>query len=58
MGMTMTQKILAAHAGQESVSAGQLIRAKLDKPAVLCTSALKNDAGVIGAAVVAAMCAK
>ncbi len=35
-----------------------LIRAKLDKPAVLCTSALKNDAGVIGAAVVAAMCAK
>lgn len=35
-----------------------LIRAKLDKPAVLCTSALKNNAGVIGAAVVAAMCAK
>ena len=30
MGMTMTQKILAAHAGLESVSAGQLIRAKLD----------------------------
>ena len=30
MGMTMTQKILAAHAGLPSVSAGQLIRAKLD----------------------------
>jgi ribose 5-phosphate isomerase len=25
MGMTMTQKILAAHAGLESVAAGQLI---------------------------------
>ncbi len=30
MGMTMTQKILAAHAGLESVAAGQLISAKLD----------------------------
>ena len=30
MGMTMTQKILAAHAGLESVSVGQLISAKLD----------------------------
>ncbi|MDO4869180.1 MAG: 3-isopropylmalate dehydratase large subunit [Bacillota bacterium] len=30
MGMTMTQKILAAHAGLESVAAGQLIRADLD----------------------------
>ncbi len=30
MGMTMTQKILAAHAGLESVVAGQLIRANLD----------------------------
>lgn len=30
MRMTMTQKILAAHAGEESVKAGQLIRAKLD----------------------------
>ena len=30
MAMTMTQKILAAHAGLESVAAGQLIRAKLD----------------------------
>lgn len=30
MGMTMTQKILAAHAGLDSVAAGQLIRAKLD----------------------------
>lgn len=29
MGMTMTQKILAAHAGLESVKAGQLIEAKL-----------------------------
>ena len=30
MGMTMTQKILAAHAGLAEVTAGQLIRAKLD----------------------------
>ena len=30
MGMTMTQKILAAHAGLDSVTAGQLIRARLD----------------------------
>ncbi len=30
MGMTMTQKILAAHAGLEKVEAGQLINAKLD----------------------------
>ena len=30
MAMTMTQKILAAHAGLESVRAGQLISAKLD----------------------------
>lgn len=30
MGMTMSQKILAAHAGLPSVEAGQLIRANLD----------------------------
>lgn len=30
MGMTMTQKILAAHAGLDHVAAGQLINAKLD----------------------------
>ena len=30
MGMTMTQKILAHHAGLETVTAGQLINAKLD----------------------------
>ncbi len=30
MGMTMTQKILAAHAGLPNVEAGQLIEAKLD----------------------------
>ncbi|MBR6402852.1 MAG: 3-isopropylmalate dehydratase large subunit [Eubacterium sp.] len=30
MGMTMTQKILAAHAGLESVKAGELIEANLD----------------------------
>ncbi|MBO5041360.1 MAG: 3-isopropylmalate dehydratase large subunit [Clostridia bacterium] len=30
MGMTMTQKILAAHAGLDSVKAGDLIEAKLD----------------------------
>ena len=30
MGMTMTQKILAAHCGEKTVTAGQLINAKLD----------------------------
>lgn len=30
MGMTMTQKILAHHAGEESLTPGQLINAKLD----------------------------
>ncbi len=30
MGMTMTQKILAAHAGLDKVEAGQLIIADLD----------------------------
>ena len=30
MGMTMTQKILAAHAGLDEVKPGQLIEAKLD----------------------------
>lgn len=30
MGMTMTQKILAAHAGLDSVNPGQLIKARLD----------------------------
>ena len=30
MGMTMTQKILAAHCGEASVKAGQLINARLD----------------------------
>ena len=30
MGMTMTQKILAAHSGESKVTAGQLIEAKLD----------------------------
>ena len=30
MGMTMTQKILAKHAGLDSVTAGQLIEANLD----------------------------
>ena len=30
MGMTMTQKILAAHAGLESVRAGELVEARLD----------------------------
>ena len=30
MGMTMTQKILAAHAGLDRVEAGQLIEASLD----------------------------
>ena len=31
MGMTMTQKILAAHAGLDEVKAGQLINARLDQ---------------------------
>lgn len=31
MAMTMTQKILAAHAGLESVKPGQLIMADLDE---------------------------
>ena len=31
MAMTMTQKILAAHAGLDKVEAGQLILAKLDR---------------------------
>ena len=30
MSMTMTQKILAAHAGLQEVKAGDLIEAKLD----------------------------
>ena len=30
MGMTMTQKILAAHCGLDKVEAGQLIEADLD----------------------------
>ena len=30
MGMTMTQKILAKHAGLDSVKAGDLIEADLD----------------------------
>ena len=30
MGMTMTQKVLAAHAGLDSVKAGDLIMANLD----------------------------
>ena len=30
MAMTMTQKILAAHCGRETVSAGELILADLD----------------------------
>jgi 3-isopropylmalate/(R)-2-methylmalate dehydratase large subunit len=30
MGMTMTQKILAKHAGLSHVEAGQLIKARLD----------------------------
>ncbi|HEX29881.1 TPA: 3-isopropylmalate dehydratase large subunit, partial [Candidatus Poribacteria bacterium] len=30
MGMTITEKILAAHAGVEHVEPGQLIKAKLD----------------------------
>ena len=35
MAMTMTQKILAAHAGLSEVKAGQLIKAKLDMVLVM-----------------------
>ena len=45
MGMTMSQKILAAHAGLSEVKAGQLIEAKLDMVLgndVTCYSALKT----------------
>ena len=31
MGMTMTQKILAAHAGLDKVEAGQLVLVSLDR---------------------------
>ena len=31
MGMTMTEKIIAAHAGLEEVKPGQLVTAKVDK---------------------------
>ena len=41
MGMTMTQKILAAHAGLDSVTAGQLIEAKLD--VVMANDNLQTD---------------
>ena len=40
MGMTMTQKILAAHAGLDHVVAGQLIEANLD--VVLACGICKN----------------
>ena len=40
MGMTMTQKILAAHAGLDTVEAGQLIEAKLD---IVIRTSLKNS---------------
>ena len=35
MAMTMTQKILAKHAGLDHVEAGQLIEAKLDVVMIL-----------------------
>ena len=37
MGMTMTQKILAAHAGLDSVQASQLIHYNVDNLTVLMT---------------------
>lgn len=43
MGMTMSQKILAAHAGLDHVEAGQLIECKLDL-------VLGNDASSMRAA--------
>ena len=43
MGMTMSQKILAAHAGLSEVKAGQLIEAKLDMVCLLYTSPSPRD---------------
>ena len=42
MGMTMTQKILAAHAGLEKVEAGQLIEADLDLGPIITSPATVN----------------
>ena len=39
MGMTMTQKILAKHAGLETVEAGQLVEGKLDEMYEVCEKA-------------------
>ena len=38
MGMTMTQKILAAHAGLEKVEAGQLINARREYTVIFVRS--------------------
>ena len=40
MGMTMTQKILAAHAGLDSVEAGQLIES-LSRCQITCLTRIK-----------------
>ena len=47
MGMTMTQKILAAHAGLEQVQAGQLILADLDVQQTIRVGADDGVAAVI-----------
>ena len=44
MGMNMTEKILAAHAGLKKVSAGQLITCKLDM--VLANEQELREAGL------------
>ena len=49
MGMTMTQKILAAHSGLKEVKAGQLIEAKLDKgKGPVATLLIKNGTVKVG----------
>ena len=45
MGMTMTQKILAAHAGLDHVEAGQLILVNLDR--VLGNDSVQNVPGFL-----------
>ena len=62
--MTMTQKIIAAHAGLQSVTAGQLIEAKLDlvlgndvtSPVAINEMAKKGFKDVFSTDKIAALC--